>query len=76
MSRTSGFHLGTGGDCTGAIGGKPPPTLERVHTSKCGRGLAPDEAGGFTADLQSNMNSASLLNCAANRFGGIGRPNK
>src|SRR5450830_487553 len=25
-----------------AIGGKPPLTFEWVHTSKCGRGLAPD----------------------------------
>ncbi|WP_218061252.1 hypothetical protein, partial [Pseudomonas sp. 24 E 13] len=33
-----------------AIGGKPPPTLECIHKSKCGRAsatirLAPDEAG-------------------------------
>ncbi len=29
---------------TAAIGGKPPPTVECIHKSKCGRGLAPDEA--------------------------------
>ena len=44
-----GSRLGSGGVCATAIGGKPPPTFDWVHSSNRGRGgatirLAPDEA--------------------------------
>ncbi len=41
-----------------------------------GSGLAREGIMGSTAKTQSNMNSASLLNCASNRLAGIGRPNR
>ncbi len=73
MSRTSGIHLGMSGVIAGLIEGKPRPHLERIPLWE---GACPDEASGFTTKFQSNMNSASLLNCASNRFAGIGRPNR
>ncbi|MBS7673491.1 hypothetical protein KIN13_08630, partial [Vibrio cholerae] len=40
--------------CTALIAGKPAPTFECVHKSKCGRGLAPDEAVSITLQLKPN----------------------